>query len=109
MTVVDIIALSIIGIVLILGAICAVKKFFALPVEKRKELIINWLTGAVVTAQNLITDKTDEANKAKFDQVMNQFKKNAPLTYKIFIKFTKGLNLEDLIEEALENIKNTEF
>lgn len=109
MTPVEIISICIIALVLIVGAILAIKKFFALPVAQRKELIINWLTGAVVTAQNLITEKTDEANKAKFEQVLKQFQTNAPLLYKLFIKFTGDLKLEDLIEEALENIKNTEF
>lgn len=109
MTLVEIISICIIALVLIVGAILAIKKFFALPVAQRKELVINWLTGAVVTAQNLITEKTDEANKAKFEQVLKQFQTNAPLLYKLFIKFTGDLKLEDLIEEALENIKNTEF
>ena len=109
MDAITIISICIIAIVLIIGLILAIKKFFALPVAQKKELIINWLTGAVVTAQNLITEKTDEANKEKFAQVMTQFQTNAPLLYKLFIKFTGDLKLEDLIEEALENIKNTEF
>lgn len=106
---IDIIALCFIGIILIIGAALAIKKFWLCPPEQKKELIINWLTGAVVNAQNLIIEKTDEANKEKFNQVLNQFKANAPWLYKLFIKFSKDLQLESLIEQALTNIKNTKF
>lgn len=109
MNITTIISICIIAIVLIIGAIIAIKKFFSLSEEDKKELIINWLTGAVVAAQKLIKDKSDEANHAKFEQVVSQFKTRAPWLYKLFIKFTKNLNLDDLIEQALESIKNTEF
>lgn len=109
MNIITIVSIAILAVILIVGAIIAVKKFFALSKEQKEELIINWLTGAVVTAQKLIIEKTSEANKEKFNQVVNQFKKNAPWVYKLFIKFTGELNLEDLIEKALQQIKDTEF
>ena len=105
----EIIALCFIGVILIIGAIIGIKKFIMCSPEQRKELIINWLTGAVVTAQNLIVEKSDKANKAKFEQVLNEFKTNAPWLYKLFIKYTKDLTLEELIEKALEQVKNTKF
>lgn len=109
MTTLEIISIVFIGLIILIGGIIGVKKFIMCSPSQRKELILKWLTGAVVAAQNAITEHSDEANKAKFDQVMNEFKTNAPMLYKLFITFTKDLNLEDLIEQALENIKNTEF
>lgn len=109
MTITEIISIGVIAIVLVIGAALAIKKFFALPVAQRKDLIIHWLTGAVVVAQNSIKEHTDEANKAKFNQVLEEFQNKAPLLYKLFIKFTSDLNLDELIEEALQNIKNTKF
>lgn len=105
----DTILLIILGVIAL--GLCAwgVIVFFKMDDNKKKELIIKWLTGAVVTAQNLITEKTDEANKEKFEQVLNEFKKNAPITYKIFAKFSKNINIEELIEVALTTLKNTKF
>ena len=106
---IDIILLIILGVVAIGIATFFIIRFFKMDDAKKKELIIKWLTGAVVTAQNLITEKSDTANKEKFEQVLREFKKNAPITYKIFAKFSKTINIEELIEEALTALKNTKF
>ena len=106
---IDIILLIILGAVALGVATFFIIRFFKLDDAKKKELIIKWLTGAVVTAQNLITEKSDTANKEKFEQVLREFEKNAPLTYKLFAKFSKSINIEELIEEALTALKNTEF
>ena len=104
-----IISICVLALVLIAGIVIAIKKFFALSKEERKDRIINWLTGAVVTAQRLIDKDIIGANEEKFNQVVNEFKTKAPLLYKIFIKFTNGLELGDLIEEALKNVKDAKF
>ena len=106
---IDIILLIILGVVALGAATFFIIRFFKMDDEKKKELIIKWLTGAVVTAQNLITEKSDTANKEKFEQVLREFKKNAPLTYKLFAKFSKNINIEELIEAALTTLKNTKF
>lgn len=106
---IDIILLIILGVVALGVATSFFIRFFKMDDAKKKELIIKWLTGAVVTAQNLITEKSDTANKEKFEQVLREFKKNAPLTYKLFAKFSKNINIEELIEAALTTLKNTKF
>lgn len=71
--------------------------------EQRKETVKQWLVSAVVAAEAAI--KESGAGKEKSEMVMNYFKEKAPFIYKIIMRFTKDADLQDLINKALEMVK----
>lgn len=100
-TIILIIAIAVIAICALIGFIIKWKK---MPKEEKKMVLKNWLIGAVVGAQNYL-----ENNEEKLQSVKDEFAQKAPFFYKLFVKFTKDFDLEELIEEALTEVKNTKF
>ena len=100
-TIILIVAIAIIAVVALVGFIMKWRK---LPKEEKRIMLKNWLIGAVVGAQNYL-----ENNEEKLQMVKDEFAKKAPFFYKLFVKFTKDFDLEELIEEALTEVKNTKF
>ena len=96
--------LAIIVIAIAAAAIYVVRIVKMSP-EERKQLIMQWLIGAVTIAENAITE--NGAGVEKMEMVVSNFKKKAPLTCKIIMKITKTENLTDLIEKALETVKTS--
>ena len=94
------------AIVVVVGAFY-IMKIIKMSPEERKQLLIDWVMGAIVAAQNNFTE--DGHNAEKFAQVEQYFKSKAPMLYKIILKITKGTNLKDVIETALTTIKETKF
>lgn len=82
-------------------------KFIKMPAEERKQLLVNWVMGAIVAAQNHFTESGHGAEKLA--EVEEYFKTKAPMVYKIVLKFTKTTDLRDVIETALNIIKETKF
>lgn len=72
--------------------------------EERKEIIKQWLIGAVVAAESAI--KESGAGKEKMALVKEQFETKAPFIYKILMRVTNDAELEDLIEKALQMVKD---
>lgn len=71
--------------------------------DERKETIQQWLVSAVVAAEDAI--KESGAGQKKMEMAMDYFKTNAPFAYKIMMRFTKDVSLQELIDKALEMVK----
>ena len=71
--------------------------------EERKETVTQWLISAVVAAEAAI--KESGAGAEKMQMVLDHFKQNAPALYKIMLKLTKDVDLEELVEKALALVK----
>lgn len=80
-------------------------KVVKLPVEERKELIINFLCGLVTYAE----DYFEEGGKGeeKLKMVEESFNKAAPWFLKILLSTIGAENLRELIEIALTRLKET--
>ena len=74
-----------------------------MPKEEREELIKKWLMSAIVMAESTIKEKG--AGKEKLQMVIAEFETTAPFIYKFLIKITDGLDLEEIINNALQTIK----
>ena len=72
--------------------------------EERKKTVKQWLVSAVVAAEGAI--KESGAGKEKMAMVLEQFKNKAPILYKFAMAITKDVDLEKLVEETLQNIKD---
>lgn len=71
--------------------------------EERKETVKQWLVSAVVAAEATI--KESGAGQEKMKMVLEHFKKKAPILYKFAVSITKDINLQEVVEEALQTIK----
>lgn len=98
---------------IIIGVVCAVILAFVIYLivrickmkpEKRKELLLNFLKGAVVSAEEYIgSGHGDE----KLQYVEDYFNKNAPWFLKILLTIFGKDSLKELIEEALSAVKGS--
>lgn len=100
-TIILIIAIAVIAVIALIGLVVKWRK---MSKEEKKQVLKNWLIGAVVGAQNYL-----ENNEEKLQMVKDEFATKAPFWYKLLIRFTKEFDLEELIEEALTEVKNTKF
>lgn len=98
---------------IIIGVVCAAILAFVIYLivrickmkpEKRKELLLNFLKGAVVAAEEYIgSGHGDE----KLQYVEDYFNKNAPWFLKILFAISGQNDLKSLIEEALEAVEGS--
>lgn len=98
---------------IIIGVVCAAILAFAIYLivrickmkpEKRKELLLNFLKGAVVAAEEYIgSGHGDE----KLQYVEDYFNKNAPWFLKILFAISGQNDLKSLIEEALDAVEGS--
>ena len=98
---------------IIIGLVCAgalafliylIVRICKMKPEERKELILNFLKGAVVAAEQYIgSGHGDE----KLAYVEEYFKKKAPWFIKILFFISGKDNLKELIEEALEAVEGS--
>ena len=103
----DIIMWIIIGIVcaaILAFVIYLIVRICKMKPEKRKELLLNFLKGAVVAAEEYIgSGHGDE----KLQYVEDYFNKNAPWFLKILFAISGQNNLKSLIEEALDAVEGS--
>ena len=88
-------------------AIIAVLAYFGIKVakmdpEERKALLISYLAGLINKAEGQIGSGH---GKEKLEQVERWFYEKAPFIYKLILKKFGKENLQELIEEALKQIK----
>ena len=98
---------------IIIGVVCAailgfvvylIVRICKMSSEDRKELLLNFLKGAVVAAEEYIgSGHGDE----KLEYVEEYFNKNAPWFLKILLTIFGKDSLKGLIEEALTAVKNS--
>lgn len=86
-------------------AIYYIVKIAKMPVEERKETIINFLVGLVTAAENLYVEHG--MGKEKIKQVEEAFNRTAPWFLKTLLLVTSSADLDDLIEKALIKAKET--
>lgn len=84
-------------------AIWKVIQIVRMPEDERNNVIKKWLLSAVVAAEDAI--KESGAGQEKMQLVIQEFQKKAPAIYKLMMKITKGATLEELIENALQMVK----
>ena len=103
----DIIMWIIIGIVcaaILAFVIYLIVRICKMKPEERKELLLNFLKGAVVAAEEYIgSGHGDE----KLQYVEDYFNKNAPWFLKILFAISGQNNLKSLIEEALDAVEGS--
>ena len=103
----DIIMWVIIGIVcaaILAFVIYLIVRICKMKPEERKELLLNFLKGAVVAAEEYIgSGHGDE----KLQYVEEYFKKKAPWFLKILFMISGQDTLKGLIEEALEAVEGS--
>lgn len=93
-----IIAIAILGYV-----IFKLVKFFKMPEEEKRKIIVSYLVGLVTMAE----EKIGSGHGAeKLAEVERYFKEHAGLFYKAILKVLRKESLKDLIEEALRMVKN---
>lgn len=107
MTTLDIILLCIAAFVVLCCGIIFLIKFLKKTPEEKRELLVQWLTGVVLKAEQAFTESKKGAEKLQM--VEEEFKANAPIFYKLILKTTKTANLQELIEEALQKLKESNF
>lgn len=105
MTTLDWILISVLGAILLGVAIWKIVEFCKLTKEDKVEILKKWLVSAVVAAEAAIT--TPGAGQEKMKMVLDNFNKNAPVFCKIILATTKTINLEQLIEVVLKEIKES--
>lgn len=101
----DIVMWIIVGLIaaLILGVVIYyIVKICKMKPEDRKALILNFLKGAVVAAEEYIGKGHGQE---KLAYVEEYFKKKAPWFLKVLFAITGKDSLDDLIEEALKAVK----
>lgn len=103
----EVIMWIIIGVVLavILGVIIYfIVKIATMSTEQKKELLLNFLKGAVVAAEEYIGSGNGEE---KLAYVEDYFKKHASWFLKILLAISGKNSLKDLIELALSAVKTS--
>lgn len=97
---------------IIIGIVCAIILAFVIYLivrickmkpEERKVLILNFLKGAVVAAEEYIGSGHGEE---KLQYVEDYFREKAPWFLKILFAISGEKDLKGLIEEALSAVKN---
>ena len=98
------IIIGVVGAALLAFIIYMIVKLVRMSPEERKETLLNWLKGAVVAAEEYIgSGHGDE----KLKYVEDYFNKKAPWFLKILLTIMGKDNLKELIEEALQAVKNS--
>lgn len=96
---------------IVLGALCVcglaflvanIVKFCKMSAGDKREVLITYLQGLVVWAEQQIGAGH---GAEKLAQVEEYFKKNAPRFYRIVLSLVGKDNLKELIELALERVK----
>lgn len=77
-------------------------KIKKMPLEEKKDLLISYLSGLVVKAEDVIGSGR---GSDKLKQVELMFEGKAPLAYKIILKMVGANSLKELIEESLQRVK----
>lgn len=103
MTTIDWIIFGVIAALLLGFGIWKIVEFCRLTKEQKIQIVKQWLVGAVVAAEAAIT--TPGAGQEKLQLVINEFNTRAPMLCKFILWATNSVNLQDLIEEALAEVK----
>lgn len=98
------IILGVIGAAVLAFVIYKIIQIAKMKPEERKELIKTYLKGLVAEAEKQIGAGNGDL---KFAQVEEWFNKKAPMVLKIVLSILGKENLEDLIEDALKEIKES--
>lgn len=98
------ILIAIAGAILIGFCIYKIVKFCKMTPEEKQEIVKQWLVAAIVAAENAI--KEHGAGQEKLQMVIDKFNDKAPMLCKIILKFTNTKTLKDLIDEALNTVKD---
>lgn len=97
--------IGVIAVAAIAILVAYIIKVVKLPVEERKELIINFLCGLITNAEDYFKEGGKGAEKLKM--VEESFNKVAPWFLKLLLSTIGAENLNELIEIALERLKKT--
>jgi len=99
------ISLGIICLCLITALIVKIVKLFKMPKEEREKVIKTYLKGVIMLAEEEIvgTEKGEE----RLAMVEEYFNKNAPWFLKILLRIFGKENLQELIELALKEVKES--
>lgn len=97
--------MALIAVAAIACLVAYIVKVVKLPVEERKELIINFLCGLITTAEKAFEEGGKGAEKLKM--VEEAFNKTAPWFLKILLASAGVGSLQELIEIALKRLKKT--
>jgi len=93
-----------VAIAAIVGLVTFLIKFFKLPKDEKKEIIIALLMGFITQAEEDWSD-FENKGKEKLIQVAQDFADKAPIMVKLFFKFSDEKDLGVYIEEALRRVK----
>lgn len=99
------IIIGILVLVLIIFITIKIIKFVKMTPEEKRNFIKPYVSGIVVLAEQTVLGS--KRGQEKLQMVEDYFNKKAPIAYK-FILFLIGKdNFKQIIEEALEDIKNS--
>ena len=98
------IIIGVVGAAILAFLIYLIVRICKMKPEERKELLLNFLKGAVVAAEQYIGSGHGEE---KLQYVEDYFNKKAPWFLKILFLISGQDNLKDLIEEALDAVEGS--
>ena len=99
------IVIGVVALVLLTLLIIKIIKFVKMSPEQKREFLKTYVKGIVVLAEQTVTG--DKKGQEKLQMVEDYFNKKAPMAYK-FVLFLIGKdNFKQIVEEALEDIKNS--
>ena len=99
------ISLGIICLCLITALIVKIVKLFKMPKEEREKVIKTYLKGVIMLAEEEIVGT--ERGEERLAMVEEYFNKNAPWFLKILLGIFGKENLQELIELALKEVKES--
>ena len=99
------IVIGVVALVLLTLLIIKIIKFVKMSPEQKREFLKTYVKGIVVLAEQTVT--ANKKGQEKLQMVEDYFTKKAPMVYK-FVLFLIGKdNFKQIVEEALEDIKNS--
>ena len=99
------IVIGVVALVLLTLLIIKIVKFVKMSPEQKREFLKTYVKGIVVLAEQTVTG--DKRGQEQLQMVVDYFNKKAPMVYK-FVLFLIGKdNFKQIVEEALEDIKNS--
>ena len=97
--------IGVIALVLLTLLIIKIVKFVKMSPEQKREFLKTYVKGIVALAEQTVTGS--KKGQEKLQMVEDYFNKKAPMAYK-FVLFLIGKdNFKQIVEEALEDIKNS--
>lgn len=86
-------------------AIFKIVKIIKMSEEEKRQLLKTYLKGLIALAEKEFSEEGKGAEK--LEAVQKYFEKEAPVFLKIVLRIVKKDSLKDLIEEALQELKDS--